>query len=471
MDLDGIEAAVLFGGGPLGTANSELYIASFEGYNRWLWDFCGADRKRLVGVAYLPMRDVDETLRLMREVAKLGFRTINIPAFPQSRDGLTSSSKVAAIAAGQGAALTGNPGGERTYRDAEFDRFWAEVADLDLTVTIHLGGRIPRFGEKEHFLADMVMSKMAMAEPIAIAIFGGIFQRYPKLRFCTVESGVGWMAWAAEYMDRTWERQRYWTESKITEKPSFYMNRNVYASFIQDRVGILSRHLPGAGNIMWSSDYPHSETTFPKSHEIIARDFEGVPEAEVRMIAGERARRCMQLGEADDITAIHYVPSRRRNAGGQLATPDASGPRPAVMVMHDAHGLGNQVRDTARRLAQLGYIALATDMYGGGVLHADPKAAGAVARAAMERRSFATLARRHVVRNVASASGCRCQAHRGDRLLLWWPVRAGTRTQRRRRQSRGELSRHPQNEIACGARRGTRARGRVHRREGSLCTG
>ena len=61
---------------------------------------------------------------------------------------------------------------------------------------------------------------------------------------------------------------------------------------------------------------------------------------------------------------------------GQLAVPDTVGPHPAVMVMHDAHGLGDQVRDTARRLAQLGYVALATDMYGGGVLHADPKVAG-----------------------------------------------------------------------------------------------
>lgn len=291
MDLDGIQAAVLFGGGPLGTANPELYIASFEAYNRWLADFCAVDRKRLTGVAYLPMRDVDETLGLLRQASKLGYHTVNIPAFPQSTDGITSSSKVAAIAAGQGAALTGHPTGDRTYRSPEFDRLWAEIADLDMTVTIHLGGRIPRFGEKEHFLPDMLMSKMAMAEPIAIAIFGGIFQRHPKLRFVTVESGVGWFAWAAEYMDRTWERQRYWTDSKITEKPSFYMDRNVYGSFIQDRIGILSRHLPGAGNIMWSSDYPHSETTFPKSHEIIARDFAGVPEAEVREIVADRARR------------------------------------------------------------------------------------------------------------------------------------------------------------------------------------
>jgi len=296
MDTDGIEAAVMFGGGPLGTANSELYIASFEAYNRWLWDFCSVDRKRLVGVAYLPMRTVEETLKLLRQAAKLGFRTINIPAFPQSADGITTTAKIEAIATAQVAALTGNPTGDRSYAHAEFDPLWAEIQELDMTISIHLGGRIPRFGVQEHFLPDMVMSKLAMAEPIAIAIFGGIFQRFPKLRFASVESGVGWFAWMAEYMDRTWEKQRFWTNSKLTEKPSFYMDRNVYGSFINDRLGILCRNEPGGRNIMWSSDYPHSETTFPHSHDVIARDFVGVPEADVRQIVSERARRLYSVG-------------------------------------------------------------------------------------------------------------------------------------------------------------------------------
>lgn len=291
MDTDGIDAAVLFGGGPLGTTNSDLYIASFETYNRWLWDFCGADRKRLVGVAYLPMRDVDETIGLLRQAAKLGHRTVNIPAFPQSADGISSSARVKAIRSGQGAALTGDPTGQRSYAEPQFDRLWAEICELDMTVTIHLGGRIPRFGEKQHFLPDMVMSKFAMAEPIAIMIFNGIFQRFPKLRFVSVESGVGWFSFMAEYMDRTWEKQRYWTESPLTEKPSFYMDRNVYGSFINDRMGILLRNEPGGRNIMWSSDYPHSETSFPNSHAVIARDFVDIPEADVREIVCERARR------------------------------------------------------------------------------------------------------------------------------------------------------------------------------------
>jgi predicted TIM-barrel fold metal-dependent hydrolase len=291
MDTDGVVAAVLFGGGPLGTRNSELYIASFEAYNRWLSDFCATDRKRLVGVAYLPMRDLNETLGLLRNAAALGLRSVNIPAFPQSADGITTSARVKAINSAQGAALTGDPTGGRSYAAPEYDRLWAELCDLDITVTMHLGGRIPRFGEKQHFLADMVMSKLCMAEPVAIAIFSGIFQRFPKLRLVIAESGVGWMAWMAEYMDRTWEKQRYWTESPLQERPSFYMDQNVYGSFINDRLGVLNRHQPGGRNIMWSSDYPHSETSFPRSHEIIARDFAGIPEADINEIVCERARR------------------------------------------------------------------------------------------------------------------------------------------------------------------------------------
>jgi predicted TIM-barrel fold metal-dependent hydrolase len=292
MDQDGIDAAVLFGGGPLGTFNLDLYLASFDAYNRWLWDFCAADRRRLVPVAYVPMRDVDETIRFVRDAAKMGFRSVNLPAFPMARGDATASSiEVRALNRAQSAALTGDPGGDRSYADPEFDKLWETFSELDMTVTMHLGGRVPRFGDKKYFLADMPMSKVAMIEPIAIFVFNAIFQRFPNLRLVTVESGVGWMAWLAEYLDRTWEKQRYWTDSPLTEKPSFFMDRNVYGSFINDRTGILNRNLPGGRNIMWSSDYPHSETTFPRSHDVIARDFADIPEEDVREIISERARR------------------------------------------------------------------------------------------------------------------------------------------------------------------------------------
>jgi predicted TIM-barrel fold metal-dependent hydrolase len=294
MNEDGVDVEVLYGGGPLGSSNSELYIQSYRSYNRWLADFCNYDRNRLSGVAYLPMRDIDETLEMIREAVKLGLTTINIPAFPQNPDGLSSAGVVGTPSV-QGAALTGDPGSERCYWHPEYDRFWAEIQDLDVTVTFHLGGRVARFGQKEHFLSDLVMTKVAMAEPVAMAIFGGIFDRFPRLRWGIIESGVGWMPWMAEYMDRTWEKQRFWTGSTLKNLPSYYMDQNIYGSFINDRLGFKMTNEPGGKNVMWSSDFPHSETTYPNSLSVIARDSEGLSDEQIAWVVGGCADKFFNL--------------------------------------------------------------------------------------------------------------------------------------------------------------------------------
>ncbi len=121
MDMDGIDAAILFGGGPLPTFNSELYIASYEAYSRWVMDFCAADKRRLVPIGYVPMRDVAETIAIVKTMAKMGFRAINLPAFPQNPDGWSTTAGVKAINAGQGSALTGDPQGKLQYWQPEFD--------------------------------------------------------------------------------------------------------------------------------------------------------------------------------------------------------------------------------------------------------------------------------------------------------------------------------------------------------------
>ena len=295
MDDDGIDCAVLFGGGPLPTRNSELFIESYRSYNRWLADFCAEAPDRFRGVAYLPVRDVEESVRMLREIAKLGFRSINIPAYPQSADGMQTSAGIKNMSTAQVAALTGDPSSGRAFWHKEFEPLWAEVCELDITCTMHLGGRITRFGENDHFLPDHLMSKIAMAEPVTVAIYGGLFERFPKLRWAMIESGVGWMAFAAQYMDHSWGKHRHWVGNTNPHPPSHYMDQNIWGSFLRDRIGIELRHLPGGKNIMWSSDFPHSETTYPHSREYIAQEFEGVPEADMREIVGGIAGRLFQF--------------------------------------------------------------------------------------------------------------------------------------------------------------------------------
>ena len=112
----------LFGGGPLPTKNSELFIESYRAYNRWLADFVTEAPDRLKGIAYIPLRDAEEGVRILREAVKMGFRTVNLPAYPQSRDGFSTSAKVANIDEGQTAALTGDPSGERAFSDRSSSR-------------------------------------------------------------------------------------------------------------------------------------------------------------------------------------------------------------------------------------------------------------------------------------------------------------------------------------------------------------
>lgn len=290
MDADGVQTAVMYGGGPLGTMDNELYLASFDAYNHWLADFCAYDPKRLVGVAYLPMQDVDHAIAMVKDAAKRGLKGVNIPGFPQKKEGIKSGGFGAQVL-----ALTGDPDGPRQYDDAEFDPFWKTCVDHDMAVTIHLGARSARPGQMK-FLPNMVMSKLCMAEPLAILIFGGVFDRFPDLRFGAIESGVGWIAFTAEYMDAIYDNQRHWLNLELAYKPSEYFDRNVYASFIRDREGIRNRALPGGSNIMWSTDYPHSETTWPESLETLEWQFDGLGADEIKPIVHDNAIRFYGLG-------------------------------------------------------------------------------------------------------------------------------------------------------------------------------
>jgi predicted TIM-barrel fold metal-dependent hydrolase len=193
-------------------------------------------------------------------------------------------------------AMTGDPHSERKYRDPEFDPLWAAAIELDMAITFHLGARVSRFKDKANFLPDLPMGKVAMLEPPGIMIYGGVFDRFPKLRVGLIESGAGWLPWAAHYMDRNWQLQKHWTECNIKQPPSFYFDQNIYASFISDPIAVKLRHEPGCRNIMWSSDYPHSETTFPFSHETIENNCPDIPKEERDWIVAGCAEKFYGLG-------------------------------------------------------------------------------------------------------------------------------------------------------------------------------
>ena len=95
--------------------------------------------------------------------------------------------------------------------------------------------------------------------------------------------------------DRTYHRHRHWTNLDLPKLPSEYFHRQVYATFIEDPVGVKIAELIGADNLMWSSDYPHTDTTWPNSRQYVEETFKGVSEQTKRKILAGNAVRLYGL--------------------------------------------------------------------------------------------------------------------------------------------------------------------------------
>jgi predicted TIM-barrel fold metal-dependent hydrolase len=270
QDRDGVVAEVLYGGGPLQTDDRELFVASHYAYNDWLADFCRHAPDRLLGVAYVPFASPQIAVAEIRRARRLGLRSTLIPAMP--------------------------PSGH--WWDAEWAAVWDALVDEGLPAGLHVGfgfARKHRFAGGPTFLTDVMMTKMEMAGPIADLIFGGVLQRHPGLRVISVEAYIGWLPFVAEYIDHAYRTHRYWNDLGLDEVPSAYLRRQVYATFIDDPVGLRERHAFGVENILWSNDYPHGESTFPRSRDHVATAFAGIPPEETRKIVYENARRLYRL--------------------------------------------------------------------------------------------------------------------------------------------------------------------------------
>ncbi len=273
QERDHLRAEVIYPGG-FGLQFFHVQDAEYQReiirvYNDWISEFCSAAPDRLLGSALLPMRGpVEWAVEEAERIAGMkGIRTILIPAEV-----------------------------ERSYAHSDYNPMWDALQDIGLPVSTHSGtgtgeaifAKIERLGTGLGVTDNKVLQPMrAMAD----LIWGAVPQRYPQLRFVVVEGGIGWVASLLGFMDHWWNDHRHWMEPQLDEAPSTYFKRQFWATFEDDRAGILTRELVGVDRLMWGSDYPHTEGTFPYSQEQIMRDFMGVPEAEVyQMVTGNAAQ-------------------------------------------------------------------------------------------------------------------------------------------------------------------------------------
>jgi len=309
MDRDGLAAEVLYpgplsglgGGGTIANiADTELRHACIRAYNDWLADFCATAPGRFAGIALLRIEEPDFALTELERVAELGFRAGIVNAMPDLA------------------------GGSPLFSE-RYEPIWSRAEDLGFTLSLHIlharntapltaaaaaEANLTGQGEGLHqvlnhvgsgtgvFETYMTMMYLDMAEPLSLLVFSGILERHANLRFALAECGVGWIAFTLERMDAIFHKHRTWMQTIVQRPPSEYFHEHCFATFQDDDLsGLLTRELIGIDNLMWASDYPHTDTTFPYSQQVVDRMFEriGVPEAEADRIAAGNARRLYDL--------------------------------------------------------------------------------------------------------------------------------------------------------------------------------
>jgi predicted TIM-barrel fold metal-dependent hydrolase len=168
-----------------------------------------------------------------------------------------------------------------------------------MPISLHLGANRRGAGGVDADLSAIRPSYFAACEhwvkvSLADLVFGGVFDRFPTLRVGAVEHELGWIPFFLDRLDYTYtQRQgnaRYY-RFRTVERPSEFFARNVFASFQDDELGVRERHRIGIGSLCWGSDYPHTESTFPRSREIMSARLGDVPQDEQDRIVFANAAR------------------------------------------------------------------------------------------------------------------------------------------------------------------------------------
>ena len=133
---------------------------------------------------------------------------------------------------------------------------------------------------------------------LADMIFAGVFERYPHLKVGTVEQELSWIPHFLDRLDYTYTqraRRDYWHRFQGEMLPSDFFHQNVFCSFQEDVMGIRDRAIIGVENLMWGSDYPHQESTWPKSRRFWTTFWRTCQTDEKVLIAGENVARLYQF--------------------------------------------------------------------------------------------------------------------------------------------------------------------------------
>ncbi len=276
QDRDGVAGEIIYPSVGMMLCNHpdpDYKQACFEAYNGWLAEeFCAEAPDRLFGLGQTAVRSVAEAIEDLRRFKDMGFKGVMLP---------------------------GSPATEAEYHHAEFDPLWEASIALDMPISFHIlttksDGVNPiddlarDSGPNSNTVKTVMYGNrliLALQNIVTQFIFGRVFERHPALRLVLVEADGGWAPHYVSRMNHAWDRHRYTLGvNDMVRKPSDYFLENVYLTFQDDRVAWQTAHLMNPKRLMWASDFPHSDSTWPWSQDIIRDHSQGLSEETVNAI-------------------------------------------------------------------------------------------------------------------------------------------------------------------------------------------
>ena len=350
LDADGVAGEVMFADAdaitgmespPFGAGLSagtiqdpELAYAGAIAHNRWLAEFCSHAPERRAGIALVPItHDVERGVAEIERLAGTpGIRGIMIPTMWHDR---------------------------KAYNDPVYEPVWAAAAANGLVVHVH-SGEAPReeYGDDiGPYLAEVAWWS---ARPISFLLFGGVFERHPDLKFCVTEGAAYWAS------DMMWKWDQYFggghttaklahlMKGKISKLPSEYFGTNIFiGASTMSREEIRRRYVIGCDVMMWGTDYPHPEGTWPDTVGVLKRSFHDVPGRRHRASSSASPPpRCygMDVQALREIADQHRPDARGPRPGSRRCAPIPTRSRGALVERGVRPHLGDERRSTASRL-------------------------------------------------------------------------------------------------------------------------
>lgn len=277
MAMDGVDAEICFP--QLGLYvyildDPEIELASAQIYNDWNNGFFAGNLDRFVRCGVLPIRNLANTVPEMKRIAALGFTAAMMPVV--------------------------TPRGVPAYNDAAWDPVFEAAGELGVVLVFHTGTGLEDVIQERGPGGAVINYTRQMNDGVNVVLSlvgGGMLDRHPTAQIAVIEAGASWLAAVSERMDEVYDAHHFYVRPKLSLLPSEIVKRQVHASFQHDRACIMSRSVTGHRALMFASDYPHMEGTFPRTRTVTERLFDGIDisEQEKLDILGGNAARLFRL--------------------------------------------------------------------------------------------------------------------------------------------------------------------------------